>query len=372
MVKFIDDDEGYLRWIDKNPHGFVINTSRNPEYGYLKLHRATCGTIKTPKRTNWTTTGYIKICSLDLEELRTEYEDWIRRKNVDRRLNPCYICKPTVYKKIIDDNWGNDTSTNEIILAEAYLHFKQFEPEDKDIQELKIFINDASYQIANKIYPKKVEIKIKTEKGSFKIWVIVIGGSVITFISTYGSFRGGIDHLVKDARNFSDMIISKIIERIDPEQEQIIRTEKRLGVPGELHRIINEIEEIYKYTEYLKNANNIKYEELGMAGLNIEIDRIEREIIKLSKHFKGKDREYIFNKLFGILREIELINIQRRHDNYLNHPSFFLKNKNPLSRSLSFLDDNLLPINRLSDYEKSVNREEKNDKNQQNSKSEKE
>lgn len=89
MKKFIDDDIGYLDWIDRNHQGFVVNTYRNPSSKCLILHRAACGTISTSKRTNWTTRDYIKICSLR----RTELEEWGKRE-VGENPKPCQICDP--------------------------------------------------------------------------------------------------------------------------------------------------------------------------------------------------------------------------------------------------------------------------------------
>ncbi len=88
MKKFIDDDLGYLDWIHENPAGFVVNSYRKPSRKYLILHRATCWTISTPARTNWTR-DYIKICSLH----KTELEKWAERE-VDGNLTPCQHCNP--------------------------------------------------------------------------------------------------------------------------------------------------------------------------------------------------------------------------------------------------------------------------------------
>lgn len=98
MKKFRDDDLGYLDWLHKNPVGFVVNCYKNPSSEYLMLHRATCWTISTPARTNWTTTGYIKVCSLN----RNELEKWARRQ-VGGNLKACSFCTPTRREDTIDE-----------------------------------------------------------------------------------------------------------------------------------------------------------------------------------------------------------------------------------------------------------------------------
>jgi len=86
---FVNDDNAYLQWLTRNPTGFVMNSYLHPSPDYLILHRAACGTISTPTRTNWTTTGFIKLCSSN----RRELERWAN-KEVGAQLKPCQICKP--------------------------------------------------------------------------------------------------------------------------------------------------------------------------------------------------------------------------------------------------------------------------------------
>jgi hypothetical protein len=89
MQTFENDDEGYLKWVDANPTGFVINAERR-QYGeapYM-LHRANCTFITTRERTNYTTTTYKKICSLDKQELIA----WWRKYS--SRYQECKFCKP--------------------------------------------------------------------------------------------------------------------------------------------------------------------------------------------------------------------------------------------------------------------------------------
>jgi hypothetical protein len=63
MQRFVDDDRGYLDWLDHHADGFVINTGRTPSAAYLMLHRASCGTITgTPARGTTFMGEYAKLC----------------------------------------------------------------------------------------------------------------------------------------------------------------------------------------------------------------------------------------------------------------------------------------------------------------------
>jgi hypothetical protein len=71
MEKFIDKDEGYLRWISDNPHGFVVNVERGERPGYAVLHRSSCASISRERGDGaYTARGYIKVVSDDLSKLR--------------------------------------------------------------------------------------------------------------------------------------------------------------------------------------------------------------------------------------------------------------------------------------------------------------
>ena len=87
--QFVDDDEAYLRWLDENPTGYVVNSERKPTSNYLILHQAGCRHINSPCKSNWTTKGYIKTCSLDVVAL----EDWAQ-STTGGTLKPCGACKP--------------------------------------------------------------------------------------------------------------------------------------------------------------------------------------------------------------------------------------------------------------------------------------
>src|SRR4051812_29116728 len=88
-VQFVSDDDGYLSWLAANPTGFVVNSHRVPVPEYLVLHRASCRSINTGARNNWTTTGYIKTCSPSVAPL----EAWAGQV-ASGRLKPCGACKP--------------------------------------------------------------------------------------------------------------------------------------------------------------------------------------------------------------------------------------------------------------------------------------
>ncbi len=87
MTKFVDDDDGYIRWLRSTQDGWVVNSTRKPSPSYLILHRATCWTITgKPSRGSLWTKDYLKKCSSDRQELET----WARQ--IGGRLRACKFC----------------------------------------------------------------------------------------------------------------------------------------------------------------------------------------------------------------------------------------------------------------------------------------
>src|SRR3954452_9843856 len=78
LTIFEDDDQGYATWLASHAaDGYVLNTTRPPRGGYLKLHRATCEHISKlrPGYTTFTAGEYLKICA-DGPHARTDLERW--------------------------------------------------------------------------------------------------------------------------------------------------------------------------------------------------------------------------------------------------------------------------------------------------------
>ena len=89
MVELFDNDEtGYLKWVQSNPHGFVANVDRAGRVPqYPMVHATTHGSMFSAKIGNFTTGDYVKFCSTDLDAL----EQYSQTK-FGRSLTRCSIC----------------------------------------------------------------------------------------------------------------------------------------------------------------------------------------------------------------------------------------------------------------------------------------
>ncbi len=102
MKVFVRDDAGYLDWVKANPDGFVLNTCERQESGYLVLHKASCGTIHSSKRANFTTGLYVKLCALD----PTDLSNWARAEGRPQP-SPCQLCRPDPGSTVVTDDPAN-------------------------------------------------------------------------------------------------------------------------------------------------------------------------------------------------------------------------------------------------------------------------
>lgn len=90
ISEFRDDEPGYLAWLVHNPTGFVLNCQRQPNAGYLALHRATCRFVTgTPPRGRRWTAHYIKVTGAMVVELAA----WARA-TVGGTPTACRFCRP--------------------------------------------------------------------------------------------------------------------------------------------------------------------------------------------------------------------------------------------------------------------------------------
>lgn len=81
FVVFKNDDDGYLKWLQDNQSGFVLNTREaiiDPDY--MVLHNASCKQISVYPNMiqnpgGFTERDYIKICSDSKEGL----SEWVKQ-----------------------------------------------------------------------------------------------------------------------------------------------------------------------------------------------------------------------------------------------------------------------------------------------------
>ena len=90
------DDRRFEQWKRDNPNGFILNTHRDAEYDYAKIHRVGCPSSEyaagSTSETPFTGEVQIKVCS---DESRQELVDWLAQNRARATGNLfCQRCNP--------------------------------------------------------------------------------------------------------------------------------------------------------------------------------------------------------------------------------------------------------------------------------------
>lgn len=126
---------------------------------------------------------------------------------------------------------------------------------------------------------KVFKISIEYEKGSLKTRIVIWASAIYMGIANYGSFRAGLREVINDVKHFSEVVIDRIDDDPRIDQNDIIRTEKRLGLPGRLKELYNRID------AYERNLN-----QLSNAQQQTELIAIKTEIASLVQLLSEQDK----------------------------------------------------------------------------------
>ena len=111
-------------------------------------------------------------------------------------------------------------------IAETYFHLK-VNVEKEKLYELKNYLEYVAAISAKEHFGFEVDIEILVEEGSIKGWLKVVG-ILYAGVAAYGSFRSGIDYLVKDSAGFSGYVIERLHTDTNLPDESFYRTERRI------------------------------------------------------------------------------------------------------------------------------------------------
>lgn len=139
-------------------------------------------------------------------------------------------------------------------IAETYFHLK-VNVEKEKLYELKNYLEYVAAISAKEHFGFEVDIEILVEEGSIKGWLKVVG-ILYAGVAAYGSFRSGIDYLVKDSAGFSGYVIERLHTDTNLPDESFYRTERRLCTPGRIKRLYPKLDELSELlqADYMDSA----------------------------------------------------------------------------------------------------------------------
>lgn len=156
-------------------------------------------------------------------------------------------------------------------LAQTYVHLAyDFTREERDW--LIEYLEQIGKEVALDLFNQDISLYARVEEGSLKLWLTALGALYIG-IGQYGSFRSGVDYMVKDGREFSERVIEVLYDK-GVEQSEVIRTERRLKIPGKVQRLMKQIDRLKSDQVNSKDIEQVKRELMSVLNsIDNEKDR---------------------------------------------------------------------------------------------------
>ncbi len=169
-------------------------------------------------------------------------------------------------------------------IAETYIHIKDV-PRGLTKEKARRYLEQHAHAWAERQFKKSVIVKVRVEEGSLKVWVLVGGITLFTFVANYGSFRSGIDYIVSDAKAFSSYVIEHFVEDENVPDTAVLRAERRLGVPGKIQRFLRSLDKL--------NSPNIGHNER-----QVKLQQLRTEFIEILELLENEqDRELFIEQV---------------------------------------------------------------------------
>lgn len=176
-----------------------------------------------------------------------------------------------------------------IKLSETYIKFDfEFNEINKRlVKEAYLeYVSSQSRAFLKNVSEENLIISIEYDKGSLKTRIIAWGTAIYLGVANYGAFRSGIREMVNDSKDFSEFIYHAITNDPQIQQNDIIRVQKRTGIPGRLDEILTRIDSLER------NFNNLTPNQVQQ-----ELGSIKQEIANILVVLNQNDGTSFLNAL---------------------------------------------------------------------------
>lgn len=180
-------------------------------------------------------------------------------------------------------------------LGQSYIRF-DFKANEEFKIALEKYLLYKGKVYAKELYHKELVFDefyfiVETEDGSLKSRLKIYGKIAIGTLIAYGGIRTGIDYLIQDTRRITNHIVEDISNEPNINPNSIGRVERRLGVPGKLKRLYDDI-------QYLENNRENLTEEDQRNIINRISNRYDNLISELDEPVIGQIQNDIEQKNF--------------------------------------------------------------------------
>jgi hypothetical protein len=172
-------------------------------------------------------------------------------------------------------------------IGETYIKF-DFEFNDRNKELIKkAYLQQVGFTSSELLRNRELfKISIEYDKGSLKTRIVIWGTAICMGVANYGSFRAGIREIVNHVKTFSEYVISNIDNDPDIAPNNIIRTERRTGIPGRIQELYNRIDKLERNLNTLSNRE-----------IQVELNTIKQEVSNLQAFLPQQDRQVFIQEL---------------------------------------------------------------------------
>jgi hypothetical protein len=180
-----------------------------------------------------------------------------------------------------------------------------------DYVKTEEYINSIVKKHSELLFNQTLVIQTHLHEGSLKITAVIIGSLYIA-IGQYGSFRSGVDYLIKDAKILKDITVSHLV-RAGVNDADIISSSNINCIPNKIRRVLLAIDrleskrnlsdsefkkELSKIKTSIKNiCNNLSIKDKQLFAYSISQKYLpeDTEIPQLAQEYKVQIREEELN-----------------------------------------------------------------------------
>jgi len=121
-----------------------------------------------------------------------------------------------------------------------------------------------------------IRIDVRLEVGSTRSWISI--GAIVTVLTQYANIRQSVDYLIKDSHALARLIVPSISRSLGLPIQAPEYHERRLGLPGQLHRLFVQVERREISANEATNRAVSLLESQGGTDVLPEIPRLKEQL----------------------------------------------------------------------------------------------
>ena len=196
------------------------------------------------------------------------------------------------------------------LLAGLEFHF-DLDFHEIQLQEAESYLEKLTSKYANLIFDQQTVVHVKLQDGSLKVTLTVVGALYIG-IGQYGSFRSGIDYMIKDAKSLKELVTSEIVKN-GMNEADIIESKKAHCDPDKIRRVLLAIDRVESKLSLSKSDLKKELSKVRASVRNICSSLSEEDAglfaISIKETYWPDDRDipYIIERYKLVAREEDIL-----------------------------------------------------------------